>query len=87
MTGTNQTARSWSRCCANRRAPMSSETIATELGLPIERVDAVLNGLEAASQVRRVGLGMWARTLKGHNTACALPWWASRYRMPGKGTS
>ena len=40
----------------------TSETIATELGLPIERVERALNGLEAAGKVRRVGLEMWAPT-------------------------
>ncbi len=40
----------------------TSETIATELGLPVEKVEGVLQSLEAAGQVRRVGFEMWAPT-------------------------
>ena len=40
----------------------TSETIATELGLPIERVERALKNLETVGQVRRVGLEMWAPT-------------------------
>ena len=40
----------------------TSETIAIELGLPIESVALALKRLEAAGRVRRVGLEMWAST-------------------------
>jgi predicted transcriptional regulator len=40
----------------------TSETIATELGLPIERVERTLKSLETVGQVKRAGLDMWAPT-------------------------
>jgi uncharacterized repeat protein (TIGR01451 family) len=40
----------------------TADTVATELGLPIERVEKALTSLEAVGQVKRVGLGMWGPT-------------------------
>jgi predicted Rossmann fold nucleotide-binding protein DprA/Smf involved in DNA uptake len=38
----------------------TADTIATELGLPIERIEIALNSLEADGQVKRVRFGMWS---------------------------
>jgi predicted ArsR family transcriptional regulator len=40
----------------------TADTVATELGLPLERVEKALTSLEAVGQVKRVGLGMWGPT-------------------------